>query len=138
MDNLYEANDFDPVFSPDGLFIIFTSQRDGNKEIYIMDNNGSNITNISKNDADDWNPRIYPDSKKVVFQSLRDGISNWEIYVMNIDGSSQRNLTNNPTTDYSFVILPFLPEPLTVFKSSITNLGSGLPDPNGARILILL
>ena len=40
-------NDYEPVFSPDGLSIVFTSERDGNKEIYIMNNEGKNLTNLS-------------------------------------------------------------------------------------------
>ena len=41
------SNDYEPIFSLDGLSIIFTSERDGNKEIYIMDNEGKNLTNLS-------------------------------------------------------------------------------------------
>ena len=33
----HPASDNEPVFSPDGLSIIFTSERDGNKEIYSYD-----------------------------------------------------------------------------------------------------
>jgi len=102
----HSAHDYEPVFSPDGLSIVFTSERDGNKEIYIMNNEGKNLTNLSNNSAHDWNPRYYPDNRKIVFQSLRDGPSNWEIYMMNLNGSGQTNLTNHPRTDYSFVVLP--------------------------------
>ena len=69
-----------------------------------MNDNGTDIKNISNNLADDWNPKYYLDNNKIVFQSLRDG--NWEIYIMKLDGTRQINLTTHPGSDYSFVVLP--------------------------------
>jgi Tol biopolymer transport system component len=102
----HPAQDLEPEFSPDGRHIVFTSNRDGNREIYRMDADGGNLVNLTNNDADDWSPRYYPDNYKIIFQSLRDGPTNWEIYVMKTDGSRPTNLTNHPRTDYSFVVLP--------------------------------
>ena len=101
----HESNDYEPVFSPDGNSIVFTSERDGNQEVYLFDLESKNLINLTKNNGDDWNPRFYPDGRKIIFQSTRDG--NWEIYMMNLNGSSQINLTNHPSTDYSFTVLPF-------------------------------
>ena len=38
------AADYDPSFSPDGHHIVFESERDGNREIYVMGSDGSNPT----------------------------------------------------------------------------------------------
>ena len=101
-----KSNDYEPIFSPNGEYIVFTSERDGNKEIYIIDPITKKSTNLTNNTDDDWNPRFYPDSQKIIFQSTRDG--NWEIYMMNVDGNDQTNLTNHPSTDYSYVVLPLI------------------------------
>ena len=98
-----ESDDYEPIFSPDGEYIIFTSDRDGNKEIYSLELETNVIKNLTNNLGDDWNPRFFHDGNKIVFQSTRDG--NWEIYLMKKDGSSQENLSNNPSTDYSYVVL---------------------------------
>jgi len=79
--------------------ITFTSLRDGNEEIYIMNADGSGQTNLTNNPADDGGSSFSPDGSKIVFGSERDG--NWEIYIMNADGSGQKNLTNNPARDES-------------------------------------
>ena len=100
----HESNDYEPIFSPDGQSIVFTSERDGNKEIYLFETESKKLKNLSNHPGNDWNPRFYPDNNKIVFQSDRDG--NWEIYLMNVNGSNQRNLTNHPSTDYSYIVFP--------------------------------
>ena len=43
--------DFYPSFSPDGSKIAFSSDRDGNYEIYVMNADGSNQTRLTNNPA---------------------------------------------------------------------------------------
>jgi Tol biopolymer transport system component len=71
--------------------IAFISNRDGNYEIYVMDTNGANKTNITKNNASDINHAWSPDGTKIAFISHNNGLSG-ELYVMNIDGSELKGL----------------------------------------------
>ena len=84
-----------------GPVIAFTSDRDGNEEIYKMNEDGSNQTNLTKNAARDHQAAVSPDGSKIAFVSTRagEGPSNPEIYVMNADGSKQTNRTNHMETD---------------------------------------
>jgi len=79
--------------------IAFTSYRDGNGEIYVMDADGSNQTRLTNSPGDDGDPAWSPDGSRIAFQSGRDG--NWEIYVMNTNGSGQTRLTNSPADDFT-------------------------------------
>jgi len=79
--------------------IAFVSDRDGDNDIYVMNADGGEQTNLTKNPARDSSPSWSPDGKKIAFHSERDG--NFEIYVMNADGSEQTNLTKNPAHDES-------------------------------------
>jgi len=85
------------VWSPDGRTIAFSSDRDGNFEIYVMNADGSNPIRLTYDDAADLYPGWSPDGRKITFESDRDG--NSEIYVMNADGSSPVNVTHNPAAD---------------------------------------
>jgi len=73
--------------------IAFQSFRDGESEIYVMDANGSNQTNLTNNVAGDFHPAWSPNGTKIAFTSERDG--NDEIYVMDANGANQTRLTNN-------------------------------------------
>jgi len=53
------ADDWLPIWSPDGSKIAFMTNRDGNYEIYIMNSDGSGVTRITNNYAEDWDPRWY-------------------------------------------------------------------------------
>lgn len=49
-----------PFWSPDGKWILFTSERDGNKEIYIMDAQGGQVTNLTNLLSVDFDPAWQP------------------------------------------------------------------------------
>lgn len=53
-----------PFWSPDGQWLLFTSGRDGNSEIYIMDSSGGQVTNLTNLASQDkeaaWQPEPFP------------------------------------------------------------------------------
>ncbi len=84
--------------SPAGR-IVFTSNRDGDFEIYVMDADGGDQTRLTRSEGMDVEPAWSPDGRLVAFVSERDG--NAEIYLMNADGSEQRRLVKHPKGDFS-------------------------------------
>ena len=81
--------------------VAFASDRDGDFEIYVMDADGSNLTQLTDNDFSDRRPAWSPDGSKIAFDSDRDG--DREIFVMNADGSDVTQITANsaPASDRS-------------------------------------
>ncbi|MBI2267542.1 MAG: PD40 domain-containing protein [Armatimonadetes bacterium] len=73
--------------------IAFASNGDGDYEIFVMDVDGSNQTQLTFNGSWDRYPSWSPDGSKIAFASNRDGT--WEVYSMNADGSNQTRLTVN-------------------------------------------
>jgi Tol biopolymer transport system component len=48
------GDDTDASWSPDGRQILFDSTRDGNREVYVMNADGSGARNLTHNPAEDW------------------------------------------------------------------------------------
>jgi TolB protein len=94
------ASEWVPVWSPDGQTIAFSSDRDGDSEIYLMNRDGSNVRQLTDNDGYDGTPRWSPDGTRIAFDTDRDG-GDWDIYIMNADGSNPLPVTSNSTNDFA-------------------------------------
>ncbi|MCR4408427.1 MAG: DPP IV N-terminal domain-containing protein [Anaerolineae bacterium] len=83
-----------PAWSPDGSRLAFMAeQEDGNKEIYVMDVDGSHVENLTNNPAAEADPSWSPDGKKILFISNRD--SHAQVYMMDADGSNVTRITHD-------------------------------------------
>jgi len=76
------AKDIDPAWSPDGRYIVFETDRDGNWELYLLDLATGAETRLTDSPFSDVNAFWSPDSKSLAFQSDRDGL--WQIYTIDI------------------------------------------------------
>jgi Tol biopolymer transport system component len=93
----HSASDILPRLSRDCTRIVFSSNRDGNYELYSMKTDGSDLQRLTWNSSDDVYPIWSPDGKKIAFQTYRDGQA--EVYLMNPDGSNPQRLTYNADYD---------------------------------------
>lgn len=90
--SLTSAGDsYDPSPSPDGRRIAFTGVVNGNRDIYVIDRNGSGLARLTQGTSINDEPAWSPDGTKIAFRSTRSGAA--EVWVMNADGSNQRRLT---------------------------------------------
>ncbi len=91
------VNDFQPAWSPDGDRIAFSSDRDGDNEIYVMNAAGSGVVRLTDDTDDDSCPVWSPDGSRIAFISTGNywSYKSYEVYVMNSDGSNVVRLTNN-------------------------------------------
>ncbi len=85
------VNGLNPCYLPDGR-ILFTTDWRENGEIHIVNEDGSNLIQLTDNDCKDAGPRVSPDGDRIAFYSYRDGSQ--QIYLMNLDGSSVSRLTD--------------------------------------------
>jgi len=93
--------DRQPVYSPDGQRIAFSSSRGANLDICAISTKDGSLRRLTDHPAVDWDPAFLPDGR-LVFSSDRSG--NFEIWIAEADGSRPRQLTRdgsdaeNPST----------------------------------------
>ena len=87
------------AFSPDGRRLVYVSDRDGDRGLYLFDLARGEERKLTDNAAEDYDPTWSPDGGWVAFVSERDG--NPEIYIIRPDGTEERRLTHNPAPDRS-------------------------------------
>ncbi len=103
--------DAEATISPDGKKIVFTSMRDGDLDLYVMDKNGKNVKRLTNELGYDGGAFFSPDGKQIVYRSFhpkteaeiaryKDRLANnlieptvFEVWVMNADGSNKRQVT---------------------------------------------
>ena len=73
--------------------IVFTSNRNGNWDIYSMDANGNNLLQLTDHEKSDEDPACSPDGRRIAFRSERDFKP--DLYVMDRDGNNVIRLTND-------------------------------------------
>jgi Tol biopolymer transport system component len=70
--------------------ILFTSARDDNYEVYVMNPDGSEQLNLTQHRAQDVSAIWSPTGEKILFVSDRGGVR--DLYMMNSDGSNVRRV----------------------------------------------
>ena len=70
--------------------VVFASFRDGNREIYLMNPDGTEQVNITNHPAEDIYPIWSPTGDQILFVSDRDGMR--DLYLMDADGGNVRKI----------------------------------------------
>jgi Tol biopolymer transport system component len=87
--------DSNPAWSPDGTKIAFQSDRSGNRQVWVMNADGTGLVNLTNRSGDDNSPAWWPDGTKIAFASDRGGT--FGIWTMDADGTGLSNITQGLT-----------------------------------------
>ncbi len=80
-------------WSPDGKFLVYTAQRDGEFDIYRIPVKGGEETRLTTAKGLDDGPEYSPDGQWIYFNSVRSGTM--QLWRMRPDGSGAEQLTND-------------------------------------------
>ena len=72
--------------------ILFTSTRDGNREVYMMNPDGSEQVNLTQHPATDLDAVWSPTGEQILFVSDRQGTRARDLYLMDADGTNVRRV----------------------------------------------
>jgi len=97
---VHEAYDTDPVWSPDGTSIAFTSDRHGNDDVYVMPAGGGEPVRLTCHSTWDNVECWSRDGEEILFLSDRDNVVE-ELFVVPADGGAPRRLVRDSAYNVS-------------------------------------
>ena len=89
-------SDKTPDFSPDGGAIVFSSDRNGNDDIWIVHSDGTGLQRLTGGSAIDLDPRFSPDGSLIVYDSNA-GAPVPHLWLMDVSGGDVTQLTDDET-----------------------------------------
>lgn len=119
-----EGYDAEATLSRDGEWIVFTSTRDGDLDIYKMRPDGTDVTRLTDAVGYDGGPFFSTDGTMIVYRSYHptteEDIADYQklldqslirpsqldIWVMNADGSDKRRITDNGAANFGPYFFP--------------------------------
>lgn len=98
------VHDIEPSRSANSEWVVFTSNRTGNWELFLTRSDGSDLRQLSSNtQAMDIDPAWGP-GNLIAFESSRDG--NWEVYLFDVQTGVEVRLTADPASDINAYWMP--------------------------------
>ena len=90
-----------PSWSPDGSQISFSSDSDGDEEIYVINADGSGLGQLTNNESIDTSPQFSPDGALIIFASDVESPGFTEIYTMTANGTQITRLTDHAGNSFA-------------------------------------
>jgi uncharacterized protein YjdB len=91
-------------YSPDRTRIVFSSNRSGTFDIWVMDADGSALTRVTSGPGAETEPVWTPDGKRIVYTASTGGQT--QIASIGVDGSDPQTLTDTPGGNISPAVSP--------------------------------
>lgn len=122
-----------PLFRANGK-IAFTSDRDGNREIYVMDADGKNEVRLTSNTIVDDNPAWSPDGRKLAFVS-QNATGAFGVFLMNGDGTRRSEITPITPLPFRYKLISWSPDGTRLAISQANGIDIVDADGNNRRSL---
>ncbi|HUV35646.1 MAG TPA: peptidase S41, partial [Patescibacteria group bacterium] len=100
---IHDGEEQYPKFSPDGEWIAFTGEYDGNTDVYVMNVLGGEITRVTYHPMPDEVVGWHPTKNKILFRSIRHSFRYFHrLFLISPDGTGLEELTMHEAAQGSF------------------------------------
>jgi Tol biopolymer transport system component len=91
-----------PSWSPDGSAVVFTSNRDGNFELYVAKANGLGLRQLTftKDSVRNFEPQWSRDGRTILFTRIDQGLTSLphaSLYLLKLESGAVVQITNSPS-----------------------------------------
>jgi Tol biopolymer transport system component len=94
-----DSLDYNPAWSPDGQWIVFTSERNGSADLYRVKPDGTGLQRLTTNRAYEDQADVSPDGQKLAFVTTRaDGTA--DLWIRDLDTNREMPLTSGLSGDF--------------------------------------
>jgi dipeptidyl aminopeptidase/acylaminoacyl peptidase len=118
--------------------IVFSAGSARAEDVYLVDADGSGLTQLTRSPDSDFDPALSPDGKQIVYRH-QDGVDpTAEVYVMNADGSQPHDVSNEDNADWG---PSWSPDGMNVLWNCQRDLSRGFracfahPDGTGVEVI---
>ncbi|HKC25724.1 MAG TPA: protein kinase [Thermoanaerobaculia bacterium] len=87
------STDRQPVYSRDGKWVLFSSNRSGNLDLWEVSTENGAVRRVTDDAAEDWDPAFSVDGSKLLWSSNRSGA--FEIWMAEADGGGARQISHD-------------------------------------------
>ncbi|MET1083532.1 MAG: hypothetical protein ABWY12_10860 [Burkholderiales bacterium] len=91
--------DYNPAWSKDGQWIVFTSERDGQAELYRVKADGTALERLTNHPSYDDQGGLSPDGNQIVFVTTRAG-GTADLWILDLRTRKAKPLTSGPGGDF--------------------------------------
>lgn len=89
-----EADDFNPVYSPDGKLMAYVSEADGTQDIWMMNADGTGKKNLTTDPGRESYPAWSPDGKSIIYSAFPETGGDADLWIVTLDDGKKEKLTN--------------------------------------------
>ncbi len=87
------TTDRQPAYAPDGTSVVFSSNRSGNLDLWMISREHGVVRQITDDPAEDWDPVLVDGGNRLLWSSNRSG--GFEIWIASADGTGARQISND-------------------------------------------
>src|SRR6058998_1142122 len=92
-------DEYHASLSPDGKKLLFVSELNGSRDIWLADADGQNPVPLTDDPGTEDQPAWSPDGHQIAYAAFPKEGGSFDIWLVNADGSGRRRLTTTPANE---------------------------------------
>ncbi len=84
-----------PTWSPDSKWIAFSSDKAGNRDIWVVSADGKELTRLTDDPLPEFSPWWSPDGERIIYTKRRPDAQKYDVWIISVKGGKPEKLLEN-------------------------------------------